>query len=193
MDTDLYVLCSDDDIVLKHSDNTNDFQMSFDVLEAYENVSSLIEQNMFFTLLSELNPDIIVDCSETSIGEVRNVICKINSPKDASLKIFKKCIYLHISYSMHRVNQNETILSAAVAAESATTAATATTDDDDALTTTAIALEHFYMSINKTCTNGTHFVIKFSFDNKINDVTNKFIALFLKKLIKKIKQYFDMI
>lgn len=174
----LYVLCSDNDIILEHDDDTNNFIMSFNVSEIYDNVLTIITENNLFNLLYELNNDIIINYSETTKDKVNNVIYKIVTPKDASLKIFNEHIYLKFSYLID-VKNNETILYPHD---------TKSCDDNK----DNITLNNFNMIIKKN-SSGTSIKITYSFDDNINNITNKFVALYIKKLIKKLKQYFDMV
>jgi replicative DNA helicase len=173
----LYVLCSDNDIILEHDDDTNNFIMTFNVSENYDNIENIVKENNFFNLLYELNNDIIVNYSETVKDKTNNVIYKIATPKNASLKVFDEHIYLYISYLLDSKN-NEIMLYTCDAKPC---------DNNKQ----HIVLNNFNMIITKNL-SGTTIKIKYSFDNKINDVTNKFLALYIKKIIKKLKQYFDM-
>ena len=78
-DSEWYTLCSKNNTLLEHLEDTNDFKITFDVLEKYENIVEIIQDNKLFELLFELNKDVIINYSETINKNTSNVTLTISS------------------------------------------------------------------------------------------------------------------
>jgi hypothetical protein len=175
---DTYVLCSDDEIILEHQDDTNKFKLTFNVLESYEAVVEILQDNFFFDLAKQVNSNIITDSTQSSKDNINYNSLKIITPKDFNFKnTYGEHINLHFVYVVNIINENQAIL------------------QNIQNKNTKSDLENIYFNdfgVVITKNNVTSIVISFTFDENVNDTMNKFIALYIKKIFKNVKKYFDM-
>ena len=174
-----YILCSDDNIILKHNDDTNKFMLSFDVLENYNNILEIIKDNLFFSLMKELNSSIITDYNGSIQNNINHMSLKIITPKDFNFKnTYGEHIILHFSYMLN-INDNETIFK--------------NIDIQNKNNTINNIYFNNFEILVKKIPSGTTLTFNFTFDENVNDTINKFIALYFKKILKNFKKYFDMV
>lgn len=183
--TDTYILCDEDDMCLEHIDNSNQFMLSFSVLEKYNNVVEIVESDELFILLKTLNDDNIRNVEQTILqNNIYETILTINTPKTlhTSNAIDPVCNII-MKYSKHITN-TITILSDV----SQNNKSILQVKDN----IKQIYISNFCLKV-KNINNQTTFEIEFLFDSNVNENINKFLALYIKKLFKKIKLYFDMV
>lgn len=182
---DKYILCDNDNIILEHEDDTNNFTISFNVKENFNEIKELFIENTFFYLLKELNDDIINEYKENILNDINNVVLKIQTPNEPIFKkLFDKYIFLNIKYNKYITNENIKLTGVKDISIS------------NVYNKSDIHFDQFNMMIQPINTNSdscTKCILEFSFVNNLDGVTNKFISLYIKKLIKKFKQYFDML
>ena len=174
-----YILCSDDNIILKHHDDTNKFMLSFDVLENYNNILGIIKDNLFFSLIKELNTSIITDYNGSIQNNINHMSLKIITPKDFNLKNkFGEHIILYFNYILN-INDNETLFENIEIQNKNTNI-------------NNIYFNNFEILVKKI-PSGTTLTFNIIFDDNVNGSVNKFIALYFKKILKNLKKYFDMV
>jgi hypothetical protein len=177
----IYTLCSDNDMVLEHEDDTNNFRLTFNVLEKYDNVVEIIKDNALFKLIYEVNNTIITEYRDDIKDNVNQIELKINTPKDYSFKnTYGDYFVLRIGYSL-KIKDNEVIL-----------INNKFINNKNNNSNSDIWFDNFNIS-TKELSNGCLFTVLFTFDKNVNDTMNKFCALYIKKLIKNLKLYFDMV
>jgi hypothetical protein len=174
-----YTVCSENNIVLSQCDDTHDFKITFSVLEKYENIVEIIQQNKLFELIQMLNEDIIEKCSENIVNNNNNVVLKLNT-KDLNINnnIYNNLVIV-LNYSKTIDNNLYRLISV--------------DSTDTKVSNNEIHLKQFalLLSNNKSKTN---FDITYTLANnniKNLNVSEKFISLYLKKLFYRLKQYFD--
>jgi hypothetical protein len=178
--SEIYILCNENDMTLEHQDETNNFKLTFFVKEKFQNVSDLVEGNSIFALLYELNKDIILNYIENFEDNINKVVYKINTNKINIFKEFADEIYLFLNYIITK-SDNKTILSSKI--------------KDTELSTNNknyVYLINYNTEIYNNITS-TKITINFTLNKKINNISNKFVALYMKKIFYKLKQYFDMV
>lgn len=176
---DTYTLCSDDDIILDHEDDTNNFIIKFNVIETFSNIKEIINENMFFYLIKELNDSIILNYNETTNEDTNSVIFKIQTPNEASFKkIFDGYFNLYINYGKNVTNDKVTMFGIKHT-------------NLNSLSKNDIYFEKMNITIGSNEQNGSNIEFHFSLDDGVDIVMNKIVALYIKKIIKKIKIYFD--
>ena len=183
--TDTYILCDDDDMCLKHIDNTNHFILTFSVLEKYNNVVEIVESDELFILLKTLNDDNITNVEQTILqNNIYESILTIKTPKTlhTSRSVVPVCKII-IKYTKNITDKITTLSDAS--------------QSNKHIIQVKDNIEEIYISnfcLNITNNNdNTRFDITLAFDANINDSINKFVALYIKKLFKKLKLYFDMV
>jgi len=174
-----YTVCSENDIILSQSDETHDFKITFNVLEKYENIVEIIQQNQIFELVHMLNNDIIEKYTESIINKNNNVVFKINT-KDLSInnKIYNN-LFIVLEFSKNIDNNTCKLESVA--------------STNKKLENNEIQLENFSLLVSNN-NSKTTFVIEYtisSTDMENLNVSEKFISLYLKKIFYRLKQYFD--
>lgn len=183
MEEELYILCSDDNMILEHIDYTNKFILKFDVKESYSNIIDLIKSQDFYTLIKELNSDIVRNVEIINHNDYDEVVFDIEIPN--SLKVsdtINKNLKLHLFYKNTYGDSQTKIEGFIPSLESINNKKMEIIND--------IYLENTSIIVYKKGETST-FELFLNFDNKINDKINKFLALYLKKLFKKVKMYFD--
>jgi hypothetical protein len=183
MEEELYILCSDDNMILEHIDYTNKFKLKFDVKESYSNIVDLIKSQDFYTLIKELNSDIVRNVEIIGQNDYDEVVFDIEVPN--SLKVsdtINKNLKLHLFYKNTYGDLQTKIEGFIPSLEYINTKKMEIIND--------IYLENTSIIVYKKGETST-FELFLNFDNKINDKINKFLALYLKKLFKKVKMYFD--
>jgi len=180
---DKYILCDNDNIVLEHEDDTNNFTMSFRVKEQFNNIKDLFTENTFFHLIKELNDDIIHEYTETILDDINTVVFKIQTPNEPTFrKSFDNYIFFNIKYNKYITNENITLSGVQDISSS------------NIYTENNINFDNFNIMIQPINMNNnsyTNIILEFCIGNNIDGIMNKFVALYLKKLIKKVKLYFD--
>jgi len=181
-DNEWYTLCSDNKILLEHLEDSNDFKITFDVLEKYENIVEIIHAHKLFELLFELNKEIILNYSEkiNSNTNVNNVIITISSKNLSSFDDNSKEAAIYFNYSIKENNKTgcTTLYSSRLI--------------DKPIDTNK---NHIYLCnfdlqlINKH--KSSQIIINYSLSDEINKVSHKFISLHFKNIFYKLKQYFD--
>jgi hypothetical protein len=174
-----YTVCSDNDIILSQCEDTHDFKITFNVLEKYETIVEIIQQNQFFELAHMLNDDIIEKYTENNIDNKNNVILKINT-KDLNINnnIYNN-LFIVLDYSKNidkNICQMKSISS-----------------NNKLVENNEIQLEKFSLLVSNN-NSKTTFDIEYTIysnDMKNLNVSEKFMSLYLKKIFYRIKQYFD--
>lgn len=183
MEEDLYILCSDDNMILEHIDYSNKFKLKFNVNESYSNIVDLIKSKDFYILIKELNSDIVKNVEIFYKNDYEEVVFDIVIP--SSLKVsdtINKNLKLHLFYKNTYGDLQTKIEGFIPSSECINNKKEEIIND--------IYLENTAITIYKKGENSM-FELFLNFDNKINDKINKFLALYLKKIFKKVKMYFD--
>jgi len=175
--SEIYVLCNENDMILEHQDETNNFKLTFSVNEKYNNVAEIVEGNSIFALIYELNKDIILDYIENFENNINKVVFRINTNKVNIFKEFSDEIYLFINYIISK-HDNKIILSSKM-------------EENISSNKNYIYLINYNTEIRNN-NKSTLISLNFTLNKKINNISNKFIALYIKKIFFKLKQYFDM-
>lgn len=176
---DKYILCSDDGIILEHEDETNNFTITFDVNENFLNLKEIFVENMFFYLIKELNDSIILDYSETINESDNRVLFKIKIPNEVSFKKhFNDHFNLYINYDKTITDEKVNIF--CIKQDS----------NVNELDKNNIYFEKMNIVVEPN-KNGSSILFNFYLNDGIDIIMNKFVALYIKKLIKKLKIYFD--
>ena len=178
-DNEWYTLCSNNDMLLEHLEESNDFRITFDVLEKYENVVEIIQEHKIFELIFELNRDVIINYSETSNNNVNNIILNISSKNLPSFDNNFTEAFVHISYS---IKENKNL-------ECTTLCSNLINKPLDSDKTHIYLLNFDLHLLNKH--KSSQFIINYSLNDDISKVSNKFVSLHLKNIFYKLKQYFD--
>jgi len=174
-----YTVCSENNIMLSQCDDTHDFKITFSVLEKYENIVEIIQQNKLFELIQLLNADIIEECSENVVNNNNNVVLKLNTKElNINNKLYNNLVIM-LNYSKNIDNNICGLISI--------------DSTNNKVSNNEIQLEQFSLIItdNKSKTN---FDINYTIAN--NNITNlnvseKFISLYLKKIFYRLHQYFN--
>jgi len=178
IDNEWYSLCSKNDVELLHLDNTNDFKITFEVLENFDNICEIIQQHELFELIFELNRDVLTNYSEIENKNVNNVRFNITSKGLPSFNTFSEAvIYLSYSIKYDKLDERINLYSNSVNKPS-------NSDDNH------IYLVNFGFQVNKNAESSL-VTINYTLDDNINNVSNKFISLHLKNIFYKVKKYFD--
>jgi len=180
-DSEWYTLCSNNDILLEHLEDSNDFKITFDVLEKYENIVEIINDHNLFELVFELNKDKILNYSEktNSNTNVHNVIITIASKHLPSFDGTSKEVYLYFNYSIKENNK-----------VGCTTLYSTLVDNNIDKNNNHIYLSNFDLQLINKHTS-SKVIINYSLGDEINKVSHKFISLHFKSIFNKLKQYFD--
>ena len=101
-----YELCSKNGILLSHLDNSNDFNITFSVLEKFDTICEIIKERKLFELIFELNKDIITDYSETIQNDFSNVKLDINTDGLPSFNAHKESS-IFLNYSIESDTQTD--------------------------------------------------------------------------------------
>jgi len=170
-------ICSEHDILMDKNDD-NLYRIKFNMIENKNNKLNIIDtikQNIFFQLIYELNQDIIKEYISDFKNNKNNVVLTvINDNEIIDTKSIN--VNLNINYffqnnkcEMVSSNDNSTLLS--------------TLDN--------IYVNDFHLSITNDIT--TEILLTFSLDDDIfNSALEKiFIALYFKKIFRRLKLYFE--
>jgi hypothetical protein len=178
LDNEWYSLCSKNDVELLHLDNTNDFKITFEVLENFDNICEIIQQHELFELIFELNRDVLTNYSEIEINNVNNVTFNITSKGLPSFNTFSEAvIYLSYSIKYNKLDDCINLYSHSV-------------NKPGNADNNHIYLVNFGFQVNKQSASSL-VTISYTLDDNINNVSNKFISLHLKNIFYKVKKYFD--
>jgi hypothetical protein len=178
LDNEWYSLCSKNDVELLHLDNTNDFKITFEVLENFDNICEIIQEHQLFELIFELNKDVLTNYSEIEINNVNKVTFNITSKGLPSFNTFSEAvIYLSYSIKYNKLDDCINLYSHSVNKPS-------NADNNH------IYLVNFGFQVNKQ-SDSSLVTINYTLDDNINNVSNKFISLHLKNIFYKVKKYFD--
>jgi hypothetical protein len=180
-DNEWYTLCSDNKILLEHLEDSNDFKITFDVLEKYENIVEIIHAHKLFELVFELNKEIILNYSEkiNSKTNVNSVIITISTKNLPSIEDNSKEASIYFNYSIKEDNKL-----------GCTTLYSSSIDKPIDTNKNHIYLCNFDLQlINKK--TSSQIIINYSLTDEINKVSHKFISLHFKNIFYKLKLYFD--
>lgn len=174
-----YELCSKDGVLLSHLDNSNDFNITFSVLEKFDTICEIITERKLFELIFELNRNVITDYSETIRDDFSSVKLDINTDGLPSFNTHKESsIFLEYSIDGDTQKDDCICLSSQVI------------NKPENAEKNHIYLVKFDLNVKKS--GGVSiFAINYSLDININNVSNKFISLHLKNIFYKLKQYLD--
>ncbi len=178
-DSEWYTLCSKNNILLEHLEDTDDFKITFDVLEKYENIVEIIQDNRIFELLFELNKDVIINYSETINKNISDVILTISSKNLPVLDDKFTEANVYFSYS---IKENKEL--------GCTTLYSNVINKPDEKSYNSVYLHNFDLQLTNNH-KSSHFIVNYSLNDGSNKVSNKFISLHLKNIFYKLKQYFD--
>ena len=178
-DSEWYTLCSKNNTLLEHLEDTNVFKITFDVLEKYENIVEIIQDNKLFELLFEVNKDVIINYSETRNKNTSNVTLTISSKNLPSIDDKFTEANVYFSYS---IKENKQL--------GCTTLYSNVINKPVETSNNSIYLHNFDLQLT-TKHKSSQFIVNYSLNESINKVSIKFISLHLKNIFYKLKQYFD--
>jgi hypothetical protein len=181
MDTnnEWYTLCSDNNILLEHLEESSDFKITFDVLEKYENIVEIIKEHKLFELVFELNKDIMLNYSEKTNSNNSDIILVMEPKKLSSFDNTAKEVNIYFNYSIKENTNLESI-----------TLFSSLVDKPVDTNKNNIYLCNFDLQVTNKKTS-SHFILNYSLSDYISKVTDKFISLHLKSIFYKLKKYFD--